>query len=142
MMESTSPVDGDFRLALVQLNGPGHRASRRQLAKFVEPIEHGTILADVELLHEAIVVGQVVRPDGLQEAHVLVRVEFRHLLECGLMGTVHLDSKGGKRKLILKRIGILAGPDFRIGETSKSSKSTYQSIGPKHYQVLTISFPA
>ncbi len=50
VMQAAGPVDGDVRLLLVEFHSPGHGSARRDLAEFVETVEHRTVLAHVEPL--------------------------------------------------------------------------------------------
>mmetsp|Transcript_21755 Transcript_21755/g.64501 ORF Transcript_21755/g.64501 Transcript_21755/m.64501 type:complete len:428 (+) Transcript_21755:163-1446(+) len=90
VVQPARPVNRNVRRALVELDGAADRAARAGLAKLVEALEDGAVLADVESLHLLGVLAHVVWRDVPQEAHVLVGVELAQLIEGGRARPVDL----------------------------------------------------
>ncbi len=71
VVQSPTPVDGNVALVVVQFGGPLHGSPGVAGAEVVEAIEHGAVIAHVEVgqaLGEAL---DVLRRDPLQELNVL-----------------------------------------------------------------------
>eukprot|EP00850_Spirogloea_muscicola_P008017 SM000042S15284 [mRNA] locus=s42:174238:177192:+ [translate_table: standard] len=80
VVQPAGPVDGDVRVAVVELHRAADRPPGVRLAELVEPVEHRAVLAHVEALQLARVVGLVLGRHGPQELHVVVGVEPAHVL--------------------------------------------------------------
>lgn len=90
VVQAAGPVDGDVATVLVQLHRAVQRRARVHGAKVVQPLEHRTVLAHVEVVQVLAVRGEVLRRDALQELDVLVVVEAAHVVRAGPVRPVDL----------------------------------------------------
>lgn len=78
-MQTASPVDSNVGLSHVELDCSANGPASGQLAKVVQSVEYWAVLAHVEALQLLDVVVHVLGRDHLEELHIVIGVEFRHV---------------------------------------------------------------
>ena len=91
VVEAARPVDGNVGEPVVELHGAVDGAAGVHAAVVVEPVEHGAVVADGELLELLGKLVLVIGRDALDEVNVVGRVELGHLLGGGQVWPVYLE---------------------------------------------------